>query len=184
MRPTPDPPAETLTMNDRSIAAIHDARTAAETDRQLSPEHPRFQPNPTPKRAQMYVVIAHDDRRAYRRALRMLVNVARGLRDEEVELHPLPWRFDVLANSCWHALASADFSRAEIVVIAASATAALPDSIQAWLPACLGSRYDTAGAVVTLLGAPGAKDGPDSPQHQFLQKAAHCAGWAFIAPHH
>jgi hypothetical protein len=130
----------------------------------------------------LYVFIAYSDRRAYRRALRTLVNVARELIDDSIELRPLPWRFDVLAEASSRALAVADAGRAAIVVVSTGVAGALPETLHAWLPACLGQRRESTPALMALLGAPDHPDGPESPRYQFVRNAARSAGCDFIEP--
>jgi len=127
------------------------------------------------------VFIAYDDRPAYRRALRTLVNLAKELGEDGTELRPLPWRFDILEQDIWRALAVEDAARAEIVILSMSALVALPEAIRTWLPACLGRR-DCSAALVALLGTAEQPDGPDSPRRQFFHATAHNAGWDFFAP--
>ena len=131
------------------------------------------------ERLPLYVFIAYDDRLAYGRALRTLANVARELKNDGIELLPLPWRFDVLAEANLRAIAIADATRAAIVVLS-SVAEALPETIQTWLPACLGQRGEPAPAVMALLGAPDHPDGPESPRYQFVHNTARSAGCHFI----
>jgi len=132
--------------------------------------------------ALLYVFIAYGDQLAYRRALRTFVNVSRELSEDGIELRPLPWRFDVLAEASWRALAVADAARAAIVVISTNVVGALPEAINAWLPACLGQRREPNPAVMALLGAPDHPDGPESPRYQFVRNTARSAGCDFIEP--
>jgi len=130
----------------------------------------------------LYVFIAYDDRLAYGRALRTLAHVARALTDDGIELHPLPWRFDVLAEASWRALAVADAARAAIVMLSTSVAEVPLETIHAWLPECLGQRREPAPAVLALLGAPDHPDELESPRYQFVRNTARSAGCDFIAP--
>ncbi len=130
----------------------------------------------------MYVFIAHDDRPAYRRALRTLANVFGELNDACLEMHPLPWRFDDLADARRQRFAMADASKSTIVVFSTSTAKELPEAIQTWLPASLSRQRDSTGAVVAMFGEPGQIDGPDSPRYQFVRNASRTAGWSFFEP--
>jgi len=132
--------------------------------------------------ASLYVFVAYDDRLAYGRALGTLANVARVLNDEDIELRPLPWPFDVLAETSWQALAFADAAKATIFVLSTSVAEALPETIHAWLPACLGGQRESPLAVMALLGSPDHRDGLESPRYQFVRDIARRAGCDFIEP--
>ena len=92
----------------------------------------------------------------------------------------MPGRRDSEASS--RALAVADAGRAAIVVVSTGVAGALPETLHAWLPACLGQRRESTPALMALLGAPDHPDGPESPRYQFVRNAARSAGCDFIEP--
>jgi hypothetical protein len=128
----------------------------------------------------VHVFIAYDDQAAYRRALRVLVNVNQQLDDDLIEFHPLPWRFKDLADQGLRRLAAEDISRAQILVLTTSAEGALPEAIQEWLPQCLAQRRDCGAAIVSLLGSPDQTTALKERGSEFIRKTAETVGWHFI----
>lgn len=127
------------------------------------------------------VVIAYDDHRAYKRAIRTLVRVASQLGDD-VSVLPMPWRFEYLGKPDWCALATADVTKAEMLVVSTSSEDKLPRAIESWIETSLEIKRNSSTAVVALLGAPDDLDGSDSPRFQFLARTTREAGLDFFAP--
>lgn len=127
------------------------------------------------------MVIAFGDLPAYKRALRMLVRTTHQL-DEEIDLRPLPWQFDALADPASRVLAVADAQRAAIVIIAATRAAPLPDFVQQWVKACCQPRESAEPLLIGLLGpAHSAPSGVVSEAQQWLRSVALDAGWNFLS---
>ena len=127
------------------------------------------------------VVVVYDDVPAGQHAIRVLANVFHKPEDR-LQLLPRFWRFDFLEETDWFALALADASDADIIVIATSSNDGLTISVEDWITTCLPRKRGSSAAVVALLGPEQDIDGQDSPRLQFLEGAARKAGLDFFAP--
>ncbi len=127
------------------------------------------------------VVVVYDDVSAGQHAIRVLANVFPEPEDR-LQLLPRFWRFDFLEDTDWFALALADATDADIIVIATSSNHGLNISVEDWIRSCLPRKRGSSAAVVALLGPEQGMDGQDSPRLQFLEAAARNAGLDFFAP--
>lgn len=127
------------------------------------------------------VVVVYDDIPAGQHAVRALANVFPEPEDR-LQLLPRFWRFDFLEDTGWFALALADATDADIIVIATSSNHGLSISVEDWIKSCLLRKRGSSAAVVALLGPEQNMDGQDSPRLQFLQGAVQKAGLDFFAP--
>ena len=127
------------------------------------------------------VVVVYDDVPAGQHAVRMLANVFREPEDR-LQLLPRFWRFDFLEDTGWFALALADATDADIIVIATSSNHGLNISVEDWIKSCLPRKRGSSAAVVALLGPEQGMDTQDSPRLLFLKGAARKAGLDFFAP--
>ncbi len=122
------------------------------------------------------VLILHEDRESYIRALRMLANTFYG-QPEAATLRPLPWRFDELTSESWGRRALADAERAQIVIVAASATGPLSEDTRRWIAEALALRRGQSTAVVALGEG---DDAADTPCRSHVRQIAIAAGLDFI----
>jgi hypothetical protein len=113
--------------------------------------------------------------------MRMLGDLARGF-DGEVEMRPQAWRFALLEDPAWYALAMADVVNADMLIIAASSGNELPAAVERWIKMCLARKRGSSAAVVALFGTAQDTDSPHSARFQFVQSAANAAGLDFFAP--
>ena len=127
------------------------------------------------------VVVVYDDAPAGKRALHTLEGVTHQS-NGSIALHPSLWRFDLLEDPDWRAVAAAEAVQAGLVVIAASSKDELPPAVQHWVQGWLGQSRGTAAALAALLGPPDDPDAADSPRIQFLKSAAEATGLGFFAP--
>jgi len=127
------------------------------------------------------VVVVYDDVPAGQHAIRVLANLFHKPEDR-LQLLPRFWRFDFLEDTDRFALALADATDADIIVIATSSSHGLNISVEDWIKSCLLRKRGSSAAVVALLGPEQGMDGQDSPRFQFLQGAARKAGLDFFAP--
>lgn len=127
------------------------------------------------------VVILYEDVPAGQRAMRTIADVAREF-GGELELRPQLWRFELLEDPDWYALAMADAVKADMLIISTSAKSGLSVAVESWIKACLEQKRGTSAAVAALFGAADNMDDSDSSRFQFVQHAAHEAGLDFFAP--
>lgn len=126
------------------------------------------------------VIIAYDERSAYRRAMRMLANTF--CNDFQTsDIRPLPWRFDELALPPWRKHATADATHADIFVVSTSGT--LPEVVKEWLHSCFAVRRARPTAIVLLSDQNPETNPSECGCRQFLQRAAAAAGLDFLEPH-
>jgi hypothetical protein len=125
----------------------------------------------------LHVIIAHDDHRAYVRALRMLANTFYG-HPEASHLRPLPWRFDELLCDPWRKRAVADAPRADVFVVSKSSQGALPSGVSAWLEECFALRKNASTAVIALCDV--SDEQRDAPCRDLLRQLATRAGVDFL----
>jgi hypothetical protein len=139
--------------------------------------------NVVPENASVFnIVILHDDVAAGQRALGSLATLVTRFHPNTAKLRPQLWRFDLLQDADWFALALADAVNADMLVFATSSASGLPEAVENWLKLCLARKRNTDAAVVALLPAPGNPDEPESRYLQFVQGATRDAGLDFIAP--
>jgi hypothetical protein len=112
------------------------------------------------------VVILHDDAASAQRALGALTTLVATFHVEAVKIRPQLWRFDLLQDADWFALALADAVNADMLVFATSSASGLPVAVENWLKLCLARKRSTNAVVVTLLPAAG---NPDEPESRYLQ---------------
>jgi hypothetical protein len=127
------------------------------------------------------IVIAYNEVPAGKRAMRVMSDLARGL-GEAVEFQPLPWSFDLLADTDWAKVAGDDAVNADILIIATSSADPLPPAVGRWAEAAISRKQGTAAAVVALLGPEEQPDGHDSARLAAIRAAARQAGLDFFAP--
>jgi hypothetical protein len=133
-------------------------------------------------RIPLHVFIAYEDQAAYRRALRVLVNVAQQLDDDSLEIRPMPWSFDDLANPILRRNAGDDVTRAPILILTKSADGPLPDAITEWLPECMEQKRGSGAAIVSLTGVATNAEPSNCNENRFVRKTAEMTGWDFIGP--
>lgn len=129
----------------------------------------------------LQVVIAYEDIQAGKHAMHVLTTLAKGLGDE-IELKPLPWSFDLMADADWLTAATSDAAKADILIIATSGPNPLPPSIGRWAESAIERKRGTATAVVALFGPVENPDGSGSARLEAIHAAALRAGLAFFAP--
>ena len=127
------------------------------------------------------VLIAYEDVPAGQHAMRILADLARKSEDD-LELHPKLWRFDLLADPEWWTSALTDAVNADMLIISTSGASGLPTAVEDWVNACLAQMRGTSAAVIALLGTADHADRPSSPRFQFVQRAANEAELDFFAP--
>ncbi len=125
------------------------------------------------------VLIVYDDIAAGKRAVRVMGELGKGL-GEDIEFIPLPWRFDLLADTEWRNMAARDAASAAILVIATDADKPIPPDIGSWFVETIHLKRGTMTAVVALLEPPGNPGFP--PALQSVEDAARQAGLSFFAP--
>ena len=131
------------------------------------------------------VVIAYSDLTAGFRAMRMVTDLGRGFGDE-LDFHPIPWSFELLADEDLGKLAADDAFHADILIIAAQCTNPLPAAVGRWAESAIRRKEGTAAAVIALFGPEEHPDGRGSARLQAIQTAARGAGLEFFSPslHH
>lgn len=128
------------------------------------------------------IVILHDDAAAGQRAMGSLATLVTRFHADIVKLRPQLWRFDLLQDADWFALALADAINADMLVFATSSASGLPVAVENWLKLCLARKRATDAAVVALLPAAANPDAKESEYLQFVQGMAKDASLDFIAP--
>lgn len=129
----------------------------------------------------LQVVIAYEDIQAGKHAMHVLTTLARGSGDE-IELKPLPWSFDLLADADGRKAATSDAAKSDILMIATSGPNPLPPSIGQWAESAIEQKRGTATAVVALFGPAENPDSAGSSRLEAIHAAARRAGLAFFAP--
>lgn len=127
------------------------------------------------------IVIAYDEVAAGKRAMRVMSDLGRGL-GEAVEFEPLPWSFDLLADTDWAGVAADDAVKADILILATSSADPLPPAVGRWAEAAISRKHGTAAAVVALFGPEERPDGHGSARLEAIRTAARQAGLGFFAP--
>lgn len=127
------------------------------------------------------IVILHDDVAAGQRAMGSLGRLASRFRVDDAKLRPQFWRFDLLQDADWFALALADAANADLLVFAASSASGLPVTVENWLKRCLARKRGSSAAVVALLPAEGNPETEESASLRCLQGVANDAGLRFVA---
>ena len=138
-------------------------------------------PDSTDTKQALRVVIAYNDVAAGKRAMRVLADLGKGL-GEDIEFHPLPWSFDLLADMNWREVAAHDAVKADILIIATSSTNPLPSAVERWAKATISQKRGTAAAVVALFASDENPDGAGSSRLEAIRTAARQAGLDFFAP--
>lgn len=95
------------------------------------------------------VLIAHDDRPAYLRAMRMLANTFLG-QPEAHNLRSRPWRFEELEHEVWRRRATTDAAATDVFVVSTSENGDLPEEVKRWLLECFVARRGAPTAVMVL----------------------------------
>jgi hypothetical protein len=132
----------------------------------------------TPRALQVF--IAYGDPAAGVRAIHVLANLGKGLGDT-IEFRPTPWSFELLVNSHWHETAESAAVQADILIIAASATATSM-AVQQWIETVLLRKKGMDSAIVALFGSDELPAVFSSSSLNAIRSAAQRAGLAFFAP--
>jgi hypothetical protein len=127
-------------------------------------------------------VILYDDASAGHRAMHTATTLSNGRRGTWLEIKTQPWRFDLLDDPEWFALALADAINADMLILSVSRENSLPAMVEDWLKLCLMRKRGTDAAVVALLGPDDHLDEPVCPRFRFVQRVAEAAGLDFFAP--
>lgn len=122
-------------------------------------------------------LIVYDDLPAGRRALRLLTSQSQAL-GEPPPMGILSWRFDLLDDPDWSAMALRDAARADLLIVAAGTDAALPPALVHWLKVALEQKRGSTAAVVALL----EDDELNSPRFRQVGAMSERAGVDFLAP--
>ncbi len=130
---------------------------------------------------QLRVVIAYNEIAAGKRAMRVMTELGREA-GEQLDFHPFPWSFNLLADTNWGAIASSDAVQADILIIATNSPHPLPAAVGQWAEAAIDCKQGTATAVIALFGTEENPDGAGSVRLEAIQQAARQAGLAFFAP--
>ena len=126
-------------------------------------------------------VVIYDDVRAGARATSTLTALTAEFEGEMAEMRPQLWRFDLLEDPDWSAVALADAINADLLCLSTSGASAFSGTIEDWIKLCIAGKRGTGAAIVALLGSDNLNE-PGSPQFQLVQSAAKCAGLDFFAP--
>ncbi len=130
--------------------------------------------------APLRVVIAYGDLAAGKRAMHVMGELGKRV-DDNVQFHTLPWRFDLLADADWRAMATRDALSAEMLIVATSDNGPLPPGVALWIEETIHQKRGTSAAVVALLGHAGNVEA--GPRHwQAIKTAAREAGLDFFSP--
>lgn len=127
------------------------------------------------------VVIAYNEMAAGKRAIRVMTDLGKSL-GEAIEFHPLPWSFDLLADTDWGEVAANDAIKADILILATSSEQPLPTVVECWATDAISRKRGTPAAVVALFGPEEKPDGRGSSRLEAIRAAAHRAELAFFAP--
>ena len=132
-------------------------------------------PDSTDTKQALRVVIAYNDVAVGKRAMRVLADLGKGL-GEDIEFHPLPWSFDLLADMNWREVAAHDAVKADILIIATSSTNPLPSAVERWAKATISQKRGTAAAVVALFGSDENPDGAGSSRLEAIRDGSSTSG--------
>ena len=130
--------------------------------------------------ATLRVVLLYENRAAGQRAMRLLDWLDERI-GEQMELQPQLWRFDLLKDPEWRALAQADAANAQLIVVATCSDADLPGAVKSWLTDWAARSIPGEAALVALLSSHRPRAGGESSAYRFLQTTAREAGQAFFA---
>ena len=97
------------------------------------------------------VVVAYGDALAGKQAIRALRRMGACLH-AQAEVKPVLWRFDLLEDPRWRALAMADADAADFIIFATSDADRLPDAVNSWSAECVARKRGQRLAIVTLFG--------------------------------
>ena len=97
-------------------------------------------------------------------------------------LRPQLWRFDLLQDSEWFALALADAINADMLIFSTSSAHGLSVIVENWLKLCIARKRGTSTSVIALLGPDDYLDEPVCLRFRFVQGMASGAGLDFFAP--
>ena len=139
------------------------------------------EPDPDGTKSALRVVIAYGDLPAGKRTMRLLGTLSQGMAGD-LEFQPLPWSFEMLAESEWRDLATRDVVNADMLILATSDTRPIPSSVVHWVDTVIRRKQGSSAAVVALLGQEEDSDAATSTQLEAIQAAARQAGLAFFAP--
>lgn len=126
------------------------------------------------------VLLLYEDMAAGQRAMRLFERLNEQVHDE-IELQPQLWRFDLLEDTEWRALAQADAANAHLIVVATRSDIDLPAGVKSWLAAWCANSIPGSSALVALLSSQRAAGEGESPVHHILHFAARQAGQDFFA---
>jgi hypothetical protein len=94
-------------------------------------------------------VVVYDDVPAGKHAVGVLKRIGAHLQDE---FRTVLWRFDLIADPRWRAIATDDVVAAGLVVFATSEPDVLPHFINEWMRECLARKRGERVAMLTLFG--------------------------------
>jgi len=97
----------------------------------------------------LHAVIVYGDVPAGKHAVGVLQRMSAHLQDE---FKTVLWRFDLITNPRWRAIATDDIAAAGLIVFATSDGDHLPDYINAWMQECLARKRGELVAMLTLFG--------------------------------
>lgn len=126
------------------------------------------------------VVILYDNVEAGKRAMSVLTDLSKGIRDH-MEVKPFPWSFELLTERCWREVAEEDVLLADILIIASIHAPSLPTAVEQWTQAMVSQKKGTDAAVVALFDMEGFWAQGNAARVEALRVAAHQAGLAFFA---
>ena len=147
---------------------------------------------PDPHFPALKVVIAYQDTQAGKRAIQVFAHISSDhhLHHSQTQFDVRPWRFDFLADPLFFQSALAEAVEADIIVIAASQSSALPPAVKDWVTACFRARLGRRGAIIPFLPVGEEKnqnldsdaDPADASALQFLRDEAAKSGLTFLEP--
>jgi hypothetical protein len=97
------------------------------------------------------VVVVYDDVPAGQNAMRALGRMSAHLHPQD-ELRPVLWRFDLVEELRWRAIATGDIVAAGLIVLATSKADQWPGFINGWMEECLARKRGEPVAMLTLCG--------------------------------
>lgn len=137
-----------------------------------------FDDTPAPP---LHIVIAYDERTAYRRAMRLLASSLCDCTDG-AEVRPLPWRFAEMRGQPWRARSLADAEGADLIVVATAGLVPIPAQAIEWLENAFAARVGQATSVMALYERDADFERFGALCEVLVRGAAEQAGLQFIEP--